>query len=202
MRIAHLANFYGPRSGGLRTSIHALGAGYLERGHEVLVIVPGEGDTEEYTPFGRCVTVASPRVPFSGGYRVIVRKRHVRRLLEDFAPDVIEVSDRTTLRSFATWAKATGTRSVFFSHERVDGVLRSFLPRILRFRGPIRRIADAHNGSTARMFDIVVCTTKFAREEFDRIGARTELVPLGVDGNRFTPDQYSAALREHIAPHG
>ena len=31
MRIAHLANFYGPRSGGLRTSIHALGAGYLER---------------------------------------------------------------------------------------------------------------------------------------------------------------------------
>ncbi len=36
MRIVQLANFYGPRSGGLRTALHHLGAGYAGRGHEVV----------------------------------------------------------------------------------------------------------------------------------------------------------------------
>ena len=38
MRIVQLANFYGPRSGGLRTALNHLGAGYQERGHEVVLI--------------------------------------------------------------------------------------------------------------------------------------------------------------------
>jgi alpha-1,6-mannosyltransferase len=50
MRVAHLANFYGPTSGGLRTAMHAIGAGYLARGHEVLLVVPGERDATEETP--------------------------------------------------------------------------------------------------------------------------------------------------------
>jgi alpha-1,6-mannosyltransferase len=33
VHIVQLANFYGPRSGGLRTALHHLGAGYVTRGH-------------------------------------------------------------------------------------------------------------------------------------------------------------------------
>jgi len=42
VRIVQLANFYGPRSGGLRTALNALGAGYAARGHEVVLVVPGD----------------------------------------------------------------------------------------------------------------------------------------------------------------
>ena len=37
MRIVRLANFVAPHSGGLRTSLAELGAGYLAAGHEPAV---------------------------------------------------------------------------------------------------------------------------------------------------------------------
>ena len=41
MRVVQVANFYGPRSGGLRTAVDRLGAEYCAAGHEVFLIVPG-----------------------------------------------------------------------------------------------------------------------------------------------------------------
>ncbi|MET0197687.1 MAG: alpha-(1-2)-phosphatidylinositol mannosyltransferase, partial [Rhodococcus fascians] len=50
VRIVQLANFYGPRSGGLRTAVDQLGAGYTAAGHEVILVVPGERATETILP--------------------------------------------------------------------------------------------------------------------------------------------------------
>ena len=44
VRIAQLANFVGPASGGMKTAIAALGQGYADRGHARLLIVPGRRD--------------------------------------------------------------------------------------------------------------------------------------------------------------
>ena len=38
MRIVHVANFYGPNSGGIKTMLHELGKGYLQHGHEFIYI--------------------------------------------------------------------------------------------------------------------------------------------------------------------
>jgi alpha-1,6-mannosyltransferase len=40
MRIVRLANFVAPRSGGLRTALAELGAGYLAAGHEPVLVIP------------------------------------------------------------------------------------------------------------------------------------------------------------------
>jgi alpha-1,6-mannosyltransferase len=195
MRIAHIANFYGPTSGGLRTAMHALGAGYLERGHDVLLVVPGAADADEVTPYGRRITVRSPMVPFSGGYRVITRTREVRGILTGFAPDVLEVSDRTTLRSLGGWASERGIPSAFFAHERADGILHANLPGWLDDRLPVERMADWHNKGTHRHFTTVVCTTEYARAEFTRAGLESVKVPLGVDLERFHPRNTDADVR-------
>ena len=195
MKIVHVANFYGPTSGGLRTAMHNLGAGYLSRGHEFLMIVPGTEDADEVTPYGRRITVKSPVLPRSGGYRVIIRTGHVRDILEHYSPDVLEVSDRTTLRSLAQWASPRDIRSVFISHERADGILFSNIPRWLHWAVPIRALANWHNRTTARMYDTVVCTTDYAGEEFDRIGYPTARIPLGVDLETFGPEHYNAKKR-------
>jgi alpha-1,6-mannosyltransferase len=82
-----------------------------------------------------------------------------------------------------------------WSHERVDGVLRSFLPG----PWPVRAMADGWNRSTARRFDTIACSTLFAREEFDRIGwTRVAHVPLGVDLETFRPSKFSADRRAEL----
>jgi len=199
MRIAHIANFYGPTSGGLRTAMHALGSGYREFGHEVMLVVPGERDLVEDTPYGTRVTVAAPIVPGSGGYRVIVRTRKVRRALADFAPDVLEVSDRTTLRSLGAWAVKRGIPSSFFAHERADGILAANLPAWLRRIVSIEALADWHNRGTHKRFTTVVCTTEYARAEFSRAGLAAVKVPLGVDLDRFHPRNASLDARASVA---
>ncbi len=199
MRIAHIANFYGPTSGGLRTAMHALGQGYVERGHKVLLVVPGAEDTDELTEYGRRITLQSPVLPLSGGYRVISRLRELRGILRGFRPDVLEVSDRTTLRSLGGWAAREGIPSVFFSHERADGILAANLPQALGARLPLESMADWHNRGTARRFTTIVSTTAYAAEEFDRIGVPVERVPLGVDLETFRPSRHDEAVRSELA---
>ena len=199
MRIAHIANFYGPTSGGLRTAMHALGSGYRGRGHEVLLVVPGDRDMVEDTPYGTRVTVRAPIIPSSGGYRVILRASKVRKALADFAPDVLEVSDRTTLRSLSAWATKRGIPSAFFAHERADGILAANLPAWLQRLVSIEAMADWHNRGTHKRFTTVVCTTEFARAEFTRAGLAAVKVPLGVDLERFHPRNASAEARATVA---
>ena len=67
MRIVRLANFVAPHSGGLRTSLAELGAGYLAAGHEPVLVIPGEQDSDGQTAQGRVITLRAPRVPFTGG---------------------------------------------------------------------------------------------------------------------------------------
>ncbi|MGZ4588370.1 MAG: glycosyltransferase [Mycobacteriaceae bacterium] len=184
MRIVHVANAYTPLSGGIRTTVHALGRGYRAAGHEFVLVVPGPRADDEDLPWGRRMTLSAPRVPGSGGYRVLADLRRVRAVLDALQPDRLEVSDRLTLRGLGRWASAAGVPSTVIAHERLDGVLRAFSP--LGARGA-RLVADRHNATTARCFDRVVTTTRFAAQEFTRIGIPTNHVPLGVDLEQFRP---------------
>ena len=184
MRIVHVANAYTPRSGGIRTTVHALGHGYQAAGHEFVLVVPGPRAADELLTWGRRVTLPGPVVPGSGGYRVLADLPRVRSVLDALAPDRLEVSDRLTLRGLGRWATAVGVPSTVIAHERVDGILRAFLPLGDR-RAEL--VADRHNASTAQRFDRVVTTTRFAAQEFARIGVPTDHVPLGVDLEQFQP---------------
>jgi alpha-1,6-mannosyltransferase len=196
VRIVQLANFYGPRSGGLRTAVNQLGAGYAAHGHQVVLVVPGPTHHEGVLPSGvRRIMLPGARIPGTGGYRVLDPWR-VRALLNQLAPDRIEVSDRFTLRGLGRWATARGVPSVVISHERLDRLLRQFgLPAPLA-----GGLASAANRRMAAGYDTVVCTTGFARAEFDRIGAGNVVqVPLGVDLVTFHPTRRDPGLRATLA---
>ncbi|GDY51322.1 hypothetical protein SVIO_019450 [Streptomyces violaceusniger] len=98
LRIVRLANFVTPASGGLRTALRELGAGYQAAGHEAVLVVPGERVSDEHTRQGRVITLPGPTIPGTGGYRVLTDRRRLTRLLDGLAPDRLEVSDRTSLR--------------------------------------------------------------------------------------------------------
>ncbi len=181
MRIVRLANFVAPRSGGLRTSLAELGAGYQAAGHEPVLVIPGERDSDQRTAQGRVITLRAPRVPFAGGYRVLWRRRRLARLLTRLRPDALEVSDRTTLRWTGAWAREHGVPAVMVSHESVTALLAGL-------GGVGRAVADWLNRRTAREYRRVICTTGWAAGEFERIGAGNVVrVPLGVDLATFAP---------------
>lgn len=183
-RIVQLANFVTPSSGGLRTALGHLAEGYFRAGHDVVQVVPGARTGRERTSWGCRITVAAPEMPGTG-YRLVVDRAAVLRLLDELAPDRVEVHDRTTLRCVGRWARDRGVPSLVVSHERLDKWLRQWLPARL----PLDDWADRANSSLAASFDDVVCTTAWAEREFARIGvSRLRRVPLGVDLERFRPD--------------
>lgn len=195
MRVVQVANFYGPRSGGLRTAVDRLGAEYCAAGHEVFLIVPGQRAERSrlYTGVVR-ITLPARLIPFTGGYRAVM-PGPVKALLEALRPAALEVSDRLTLRSLGPWGREYGATTVMISHERLDRLVGQILPR-----RPAQKFADFANARTAANYDTVVCTTGFAREEFDRIGAtNTVTVPLGVDLQTFHPRRHSYLVRRRWA---
>jgi alpha-1,6-mannosyltransferase len=196
MRIVHVANFYGPNSGGIKTTLHELGRGYLKYGHDFIYIVPGTQFSSEVTPFGRKISLPSFILPGSGSYRIIRSNKALRALIKELKPDRLEISDRFTLRSLGVWAKTQGIPSVVFSHETLRGLAKRFLPALF----PRNLMVNWHNRRLARSFDHVVATTDFAAEEFVEIGVKNLVkVPLGVDLENFSPARRSVDLRAELA---
>ncbi len=194
MKIIHIANFYGPKSGGIRTTVHQLGQGYIRRGHEFILIVPGCAHYVEQTPNGLRITVPSFRLPFSSGYRIIRSNRNLKKLLSELKPDCIEISDRFTLSSIGLWAKSEGIPAVVFSHETLAGLAKKYIPL------PINWVVNWHNRRLSNRFSRVITTTQFAAREFHEIGTvNISLVPLGVDLTTFSPRARSFKLRHDLS---
>ncbi|MGH3367583.1 MAG: glycosyltransferase [Nocardioidaceae bacterium] len=182
LRIAQVANFVGPTSGGMRTAVEALGARYIAAGARRLLLTPGPSDTVEDTAAGTHVRLRSPKV--SGGYRMIVEPWRVLPVLERFNPTSVEVSDKSTLLPLARWGRRRAVGCVLFSHERLDVMVAL---RTGWHPGVGAGIAGM-NRWLSRLFDAVVVTSSFAADEFGQAAsARLYRIPLGVDHSVFRP---------------
>ena len=197
MRIVHVANFYGPSSGGIKTTLHELGRGYLKYGHEFIYIVPGPRYIKEQTPFGLKITLPSFTLPASGGYQIIRSNKQLLNLLEFLNPDRIEVSDRFTLLKVGRWAKQHKVASLVFSHETLNGLVKKYAPFVpISFRN---KFVNWHNRKLAASFDTVIATTEFAAAEFVRIKTTNlRKVALGVDLAGFKPENRDHKLRKEL----
>jgi alpha-1,6-mannosyltransferase len=197
MKIIHIANFYGPKSGGIKTTLHNLGIEYGKIGHEFIYVVPGKKFSREKTAHGGCITLPSWVIPFSGGYRIIRSTRQVKTILQSLKPDRLEVSDRFTLSCLGNWAKRREIPAIVFSHETLRGLVKNY------FGIPLKAFVAWHNARLARKFDYVVTTTNFAAAEFDDIGTSNVVrVPLGVDLETFSPAHRNEELRTKMIKGG
>lgn len=181
-RIAQLANFVGPASGGMKTAVEMLGRHYVESGAARLLITPGAQDRVEHTPCGTVAQVRAPRV--GGGYRLIVEPWRVLEVLARFRPTSLEISDKSTLLPVTGWARRAGVGCVLFSHERLDAMIS------LRtgWQSGVGAGVSLLNWVLARRFDAIVVTSRFAAQEFGAHAAPLlHRIPLGVDLDVFHP---------------
>lgn len=195
MRIVQVANFVSPTSGGIRTTLARLRNGYEQAGHESVLVIPGPKDATEQTEDGLVVRVGAPKIPRSGGYRMIIDLRTVYRVLDDLQPDRLEVNDRFTLRKVGDWARRNHVPALAVVHERLDRLAPMYLPWVLRPQMMARR----DNVEVAKRFHTVVSPSKWAAEEFVKGGVdNVRVVSWGVDLQRFRPDRRSAVLRRRL----
>lgn len=194
MRIVHITNFYSPRSGGIKTTMHELGSRYQQLGHEFFYVIPGIRYSVDVTACGIQISLPSLPIPFSGGYRVIRSNHSIRKLLMTLRPNRIEVSDRLTMRGIGLWANRRKISTVVFSHESLAALVDRFLK--LRY---LQRFVDWHNARLARSFDWVIASTEFAAREFKKINtSNLKKIPLGVDLEIFQPIRRDEELRQNL----
>ncbi|WP_106209544.1 glycosyltransferase [Glaciihabitans tibetensis] len=118
MRIVHVASFYRSPSDGFSTALRHLGAGYQRAGHEFFLVGPGPVELRRATPTGTHITL--PGLPSVAGRRSFVPVGFaILDLLNQLAPDRIEISDRLTRRVVEEWARERDIPTVVLSSDLV-----------------------------------------------------------------------------------
>lgn len=189
--------------GGVRTYLlhkrrHILGS----TPHSHLMIVPGDRDEVIEEERATTVTIASPRVPGSSHYRLMLRNGAVRAALERFRPDVIECQDAYNL----PWAAIAHRRRhpetalvaaymTDFPTVYVERPLSKFLTRPVA--AMLARTCYAYCGFLYRRFDAMFALSENGgATKLRSLGIpEVDVVPLGVELGEFGPDRRDQRLR-------
>jgi len=173
--------------------------------HSHLMIVPGERDEIVDEDRALTVTIASPRVPGSPHYRLMLRNGAVRRALERFRPDLIECQDAYNLPWAAIAHRKRHPETALvaaymtdFPTVYVERPLSKFLSHPVA--GALARVCYAYCGSLYRRFDAVFAlsenggATKLRSLGIDA----ANVVPLGVELGEFGPAKRDDRLRQKL----
>ena len=173
--------------------------------HHHLLIVPGARD--EVIESGRTITatVASPKVPGSPNYRLLLRSGEVRRLLERFRPDLIECQDAYNL-PWAAIAHAkrhpgTATVAAYMTDFPTVYVERPFAKYVGKaIGGAASRLCYWYCGKLYPKFDLTYALSEHGgAAKLRSLGIDpVEVVPLGVELGEFSPDRRDPALRREL----
>ena len=173
--------------------------------HSHLMIIPGARDEVIEQDRAITVAVASPRVPGSPNYRLMLRNGAVGAALGRFRPDLIECQDAYNL----PWAailhrkRAPGTALVAaymtdFPTVYCERPFSNVLGKALA--GLCGRICYSYCGALYRRFDAVYSlsenggTAKLRSLGIDDV----DVVPLGVEVGEFAPSKRDPSLRHRL----
>jgi len=173
--------------------------------HRHLMIIPGARDEVIEEERAVTVTIASPHVPGSPNYRLLLRSGAVKRTLERFRPDLIECQDAYNL----PWA-ALSHRRRFPATALVAAYMTDFptvyvgRPLAKFMTGPVARTIGracyAYCGFLYRRFDSVYAVSENGGAAKLRAYGipDVEVVPLGVELGEFGPNRRDPYLRRKL----
>jgi alpha-1,6-mannosyltransferase len=173
--------------------------------HRHLLIIPGTADEVIEEERAVTVTIASPHVPGSPHYRLMLRNPAVRRTLERFRPDLIECQDAYNL----PWA-AIGHRRRHPETALVAAYMTDF-PTVYAERpfskviggslaGLCGRLCYRYCGMLYRRFDATFALSENGgAAKLRSYGVpNVYAVPLGVEVGEFGPSKRDPSLRRKL----
>lgn len=205
---ADLTQSWSDVGGGVRTYLRHKRRHILENSpHRHLLVVPGPRDTVEVGEGGRAITVciASPRVPRSPHYRLMLRNGAVRSVFDEFRPDLIECQDAYNLPWAAIGHKtrqpATALVAAYctdFPTVYVDRPISKWLGRLAG--AAASRLCYHYCGRLYRHFDAVYAMSENGgAARLRSLGVpEVDVVPLGVELGQFAPGKRDERLRHRL----
>ena len=173
--------------------------------HSHLLIVPGDEDRVVKDGRAITVTIASPPVPGSPRYKLLLRNRAVRGALEQFRPDIVESQDAYNL-PWAVLAHRNRNPNVAavagyftdFPTAYVHRPLKRFLGNPIA--GQLRSVSYRYCGLLYRKFDAVYALSENGgASKLRSLGVKNVgIVPLGVELDEFRPDRRDPQLRREL----
>jgi alpha-1,6-mannosyltransferase len=208
--ICDLTQSWSEVGGGVRTYLLHKRRHILQKtAHRHLLIVPGARDTVVEDERSITVTIASPRVPGSPNYRLMVRSRAARATLAQYRPDLIECQDAYNLpwTAIAYRRRSPGTALVaaYMTDFPTVYVERPFSKAFgSALARTAARVCYRYCGSLYRQFDSVFALSEHGGgAKLRKLGLAPDIIPLGVEVGEFTPRKRSEALRQSLGaqPH-
>lgn len=173
--------------------------------HRHLLIVPGAQDSVREDGRAITVTIASPQVPGSPNYRLLLRNGAVLAALERFRPDIVECQDSynlpwAALRYRRRHPEVAAVAGYFtdFPTAYVHRPLKRFVGNAVA--GQLRSLAYRYCGLLYRRFDAVYALSENGgAAKLRELGvANVGIVPLGVELEEFSPDKRDPKLRRSL----
>jgi alpha-1,6-mannosyltransferase len=204
VKLCALTQSYAPTGGGVRTMLHAERswcAGHAGMQH--VLVVPGAVDSVTRGDRATTFTIASPLVPGSSTYRLLLRSDKVLRVLRAEMPDVVEVHCAYNL----SWTALLHRRR---HGGIVSGVYMTDLP-VAYVESPLTRrghdrtarvaraLAERYVGALYRRCDVAIGISPVMTRRLKDMGvAAAQCVPLGVELDTFHPSRRDESLRAQL----
>ena len=194
IHIVDATMFWSPTGGGVRRYLltkQAWLAGQAGWTHTIAVPTRASARTGE-------ARLPAVPLPFSGGYRLPLRRRAIADRLVDLEPDLIEAGDPYVV----AWAAVDAARrrqipAAAYCHSNLETMARLVAGK--RFGNTAARAARAYARRVYGRFDRVFAPSESMRRHLVAWGiAHAVCQPLGVDSETFHPSRASARWREPL----
>lgn len=202
MRIVDVCAFYTPHGGGVRTYIERKLAIASAAGHEMIILAPGATNEVVVRDTNAIVaTIPAPRLMFDRRYRYFGDERSLHRALDQWRPDVVEVSSPWSSASMVARWQGSARRSLIMHADPLSAYAYRWFRRFASIR-TIDRGFDRYWQHLRRLdssYDLVVAASADLSRRLTA-GGLTKVVtnPMGVEPGVFSPSHRDEGLRRRM----
>ncbi|WP_428408043.1 glycosyltransferase [Hyphococcus sp.] len=205
LTLCDLTQSYSAKGGGVKTYLLEKRRFILERTDaNHCLIVPGERDRIIRDGRATTIEIASPQVPGSPNYRLLIRTNAVLKALREARPNVIECQDAYNLPWTALYYRRRHPETALVAGYHTDFptvyVERYLAPRAGAYVArQVRRLAYRYAASVYSRFDAFYTLTQMAAEHFGALGIEEpKILTLGADTSLFDKARRSEELRAKL----
>ena len=203
MRILIASDLHWPTINGVATFSRNLAHGLADAGHEVLVIAPSQTG-KRYSEIDRNHRIArtsSVVFPFYQNFRISLSPyKEVRKIIEEFQPDVIHVQTPLGIGRAATgFAKKNDIPLVATNHAMPENLIDN-LRLLAPLARPINYMLKEYGARFYNNADYVTLPTEAAIKmlEHDSFRAPYMAISNGIDLSRFAPGKVDAEFYDRF----
>lgn len=191
MKIAMFADSFHPTVDGAVVAMETVCSGLEERGHEVVVVAPDPGRTIEYVR--KVHYLPSREFRSYPGYRVVVSPSDMLAFVRSEKVDVIHCHGLASMAILSlTASRALKIPHVLTFHTMANEAVKYYSPLPIR-QDMIEEMVWIYLRNLLKRPEVVVAPSAPIRDELLEHGVKMkacEVVPTGIDCERFHPDKY------------